>query len=447
MKNVVKTPIVTPENNMTLSLPSTVHIELTTSCCFNCRHCYNFWRKKKTRPVFMSQNQLDGILDELIENRIMHVIFTGGEPFLNSVVLLHGLKRLKETGASVSCNSSLAAINSVKQLKKLKDAGLGHILTSLNSHRPEVIDYLVSFPGAHRKIIEGIKNAVSLGIRVSVNMIISESNIVDIYQTAALASKLGAKKFFGTRVVPHLSEGLDDQKEFLIHQKEARYIIDELMKAREDFPIQVGTLVPYPFCFVVKGRDLQRYRDFYSHGCPAGNKMISLNANGNAHACVHEEKNYGNILEIGIKGVWERMKEWRSGTFFPDDCKVCPLFDECNGGCRLCARAYNGSISSSDNLRIGLEGGFEDPWLSEYSGVKLKHIRCSVPKDLRFMQEAGFSVVNRFGSETLCVKDNIADILKKYQKSQEPFLLSDAGISDINLVRILLKEKLLMERN
>lgn len=444
MKQVVKTPVVTPENDMTLSLPSTVHIELTTSCCFNCRHCYNFWRKEKTKPVSMSGEQLDRILDEIIKNDIMHVIFTGGEPLINSSVLLHGLKRLKEARASVSCNSSLAVLSSIERLSELKAAGLEHILTSLNSHRPDINDYLVSTPGAYKKIIEGIKNAVSAGIRISVNMIISESNIGDMYETAALASRLGAKKFFGTRVVPHLSDKLEEQKEFLIYQKEAGRIVNELMRVRKDFSMQVGTLVPYPFCFIVKGDRLEDYRDFYSHGCPAGNKMISLNANGDAHACVHESKNYGNILEIGIKGVWEKMNAWRSGVFFPDACKRCPLFDECNGGCRLCAEAYNGDISAPDNLKTGWKGGRDNPWFAEYSKLKPAEIRCSVPKDLRFIQEKGFSAVNRFGSETLCVKDHIAKILKEYQKNQKIFFPADIGLDGADLVKTLLKERLLI---
>ena len=98
---------------------------------------------------------------------------------------------------------------------------------------------MVSVPGAYSRIIEGIKNAVAVGIRISVNMIISESNIRDIYLTAELANKLGAKKFFGTRVVPHITKTIDQQKEFLISRNEANYILDELIKVEDDFGLQV----------------------------------------------------------------------------------------------------------------------------------------------------------------------------------------------------------------
>ena len=443
MKKITNTPIVTPHNDMTMSLPATVHIELTSSCCFTCRHCYNFWRKDKARPVFMSQDQLDKILDELIKNGILHVIFTGGEPLLNNAVLLHGIKRMKDAGASVTCNSTLASANTVEQLKKLRDAGLEHVLTSLNSHKPEVNDYLVSIKGAHKRIIDGIRNAVSVGIRISVNMIISETNIKDIYETARLAHELGAKKFFGTRVVPHISKNVDDQKEFRIAEKEARYILDELIKVEKDFGMQVGTLIPFPFCMMVeKESDLKKFDRFYSHGCPSGNKMISLNADGQAHACVHESQGYGNILEIGVKGVWENMGKWRTGEYFPEECKTCVMFERCNGGCRLCAYAYHGRMDSADNLRKGWK--FASPVHEDDSGrIKLDEIKCSVPQNIRFRKENDFYLADRFGSEILCVKPEIAQILRDRQKAREPFSPAEAGLNDVETVKTLLREKLL----
>lgn len=443
MKKIVKTPIITRENNMSLSLPITVHIELTSSCCFRCKHCYNFWRQQKSQAEFMSDEQLDTILNELIENKIMHVIFTGGEPFLNNKVLLRGIKKLKEAGASVTCNSTLAIMNSAKELKILREAGLEHILTSLNSYRPEINDNLVSIPGAYNKILEGIKNAVAVGIRISVNMIISESNIKDVYPTAELVHKLGGKKFFGTRVVPHISKSIDQQKEFLISRNEALYILDELIKVEHDFGLQVGTLIPFPYCLMDKKGHLRRYANFYSHGCPAGNKMISLNTNGNAHACVHESKSYGNIFEIGIKGVWERMKEWRSGEIFPEPCKNCPVFDECNGGCRLCALAHKGKIYAEDNLRVGWDKAKEINFNDEYVNLQLNGLKCSVSGGLRFRKENGFYVVDRFGSEILCVKNEIADILKNYCKEGIIFSPQEVGLNEIEVIKSLLRQKLL----
>lgn len=446
VRKLFKTPIITKQNKMALAVPTAVHIELTSSCCFNCRHCYNFWRKEKSAPVFMTESRLDTILDELISNAVMHVIFTGGEPLLNSRILLHGIRRMKDAGASVTCNSTLAVKNSRTDMKQLKEAGLEHVLTSLNSHRPETNDHLVSIRGAHDKIIAGIKNAVDAGIRISVNMIISESNIGDIYETARLAHSLGAKKFFGTRVTPHVSKNINEQKEFLIYKEDARRIIRELMRIEGDFDMQVGTLVPFPLCFLAEGDDLDRFARFYTHGCPAGNKMISLNANGDAHACVHESKSYGNILDIGLKAVWKNMRPWRSGEYFPDLCKSCPVFDECNGGCRLCALAYGGAISAPDHLRVGWEGR---PLPKRFSAAQRAErppvaVRCSVPKTLRFRKENGFYSVDRFGSEIVCVPDDIAEILKERQKNGGAFIPEDAGLNDADLLDELMAEKLIL---
>lgn len=444
MKKVVKTPIVTKHNDMTLSSPVTAHIELTYSCCFNCAHCYNYWRKSKSKTNAMSSNQLDEILNELARNGIMHVVFTGGEPLLNYDLLLKGMRKMNREGITVSCNSSLAINNSVEQLKVLRGAGLEHILTSLNSHIAEINDHLVSTKGAHKKIIQGIKNAVLAGIRISVNMIISKYNFSHIYQTARLAHNLGAGKFFGTRVVPNHSDAIEKQKEFWILEKEARHILDELLKVKNDFGLQVGTLVPFPLCFMGQ-ESREKYAGFYSHGCPAGNKMIAINANGDVHACVHEIKNYGNIFETPIKDIWNNMKEWRTGAFFPDECKICAEFDECNGGCRMCAEAYKGDIASTDILRTGwgaIRKRQNAP--DKQLGFKLDAVQCLVPQSIRFRKENNFYIVKRFGSEIICVTSDIAAILKKYQKRKKPFSPLAAGLEDIDTVEVLIKERLLV---
>ena len=217
----------------------------------------------------------------------------------------------------------------IEELKELKEAGLEHILTSLNSCSEETNDYLVTKRGAQSKIIKGMQNAISAGIRISANMIISESNINDIYRTGELASKLGAKRFFGTRVVPHLSGKIEDQKEFLIYQKEARVILDELIKVQNDFASGRDAR-PILYCFVF-GDDRQNAR-FYPVWFLGGNKMISINANGSAR--LRPQKMLWEHIEIGLRSAWKNMENGGVRRVFSFCLKECELFDECNGGRR-----------------------------------------------------------------------------------------------------------------
>lgn len=433
MKHITQAPVITSNNDMILSAPITVHIELTSGCNLKCRHCYNYWRHKSVIPAILTRQKLDFLLKEIITNGIMHVIFTGGEPFLNYDNLLHGIKRLTSANVSVSCNSNLF-LATPQRMKELKDAGLNHILTSLNSYEPKTNDFMVSKPGAFKQTVKGIKTAIASGVRISANMIVTKRNIRHIYKTAGLAASLGAKKFFATRIVPNVSKNIDAQKEFLLQEEEVKIVLNELLKAGKDFGLQVGSLVSFPLCFL---KDLDKYKEFYMHGCPAGNKMLSINADGKTHACVHEEESYGSVFEIGIRGAWRNMyRLWQKGEAFPPECKQCALFDKCNSGCPLIGRVIYGKYPSYDILRRGWKK--VNKTASPRELPSLKGRKFYMAEGLRFRKEDSAYVFDSFGSEIVLVKEHLARILMKYYRENRIFSSEDVSRSYQNEIKSLI---------
>ena len=156
--------------------------------------------------------------------------------------LLYFMEKLKKNGFSTSMNSNLSVKALRKdRLEKLKSVGVDHILVSLPSYKQDVTDYLVNAKGAYDRIISGIKEATSTGIRVSANMVVQNKNQNDVYLTAKLAADLGCQKIFGTRVVgPDYDMGIDydnidenDSKiENVLTKKAALNVLDQLIKAR-----------------------------------------------------------------------------------------------------------------------------------------------------------------------------------------------------------------------
>ena len=357
-----------PIGKYALKSPTTVHIELTSNCNLHCRHCYNYWRKDNSLYHYLNEKQLKIILKDLKNNEVFHVIFTGGEPLLNYELLKDGIKIATSYDMSVSCNTN-ATLLSKEKAKELKKLGLPHMLITLNSYKQKTNDYMTTNK-SYKKIISGIKNAVNADITVSINMIISKSNLNDIYGTAKLAHTLGVNKFHTTRLVP--PEYASSESEFNLTEEDFRYVLDELVKVNKTFGMEVGTLVPYPYCFL----NNRKYSKIYSHGCPAGTKMMVINANGDTHACNHEKRSYGNIFNLGLAKCWENMKEWRNGNLLPDECKKCPVLDYCQGGCRMMANHYLKDISGPDNLMKGI-----------------KNLK------IRSRKENNFEIYDTFGSE------------------------------------------------
>ena len=331
-----------------LSAPIMVNLELTTACNVKCRYCYNFWREEpEGKSDRIGRPEMDRLVAMLVQDKVFHVVLTGGEPFLNFEIMVHGLERLHAAGITTSVNSNLTLADA-DRIKRLQAAGLDHVLTTVNSYDPAVGDYLASREGSHGRTMSGIRLAIESGIRVSVNMIISEVNRSHVYETARICAGLGVQRIFGTRLVPSVNAVEPAESEFHLGRARALGVLDDLLRARNDFGIAVGSLIGYPLCLL---GDLEKYADFVGRGCPAqrGNRMV-IGADGSSHACTHESRSYGNVFEIGIARAFRKMRAWHDGSYLHSACQGCSYIRVCRSGCRSAAYSYSRQMNGKDPL-------------------------------------------------------------------------------------------------
>lgn len=432
------------KKNWIMSAPITINLELTDGCNVRCRHCYNFWRHDSDKHIKkLSKEMFDRFLGMAIDAGVFHVVLTGGEPFINFDVFEYGLKALTDNGISHSVNSNLMLIDE-DSVKRLRDAGLDHVLTSLNSFDPATNDYMTNQKGSFEKIIKGIKIARKEGVRISVNMIISQPNKHHVYQTGEVISDLGCQTLFATRTVPNVKIDDPSQTDFKIDISDAKMALEQLYRVNQDFKIGIGTLVSYPLCLL---GDLEAYKAFVGRGCPAqsGNRM-NVNYDGTAHACVHEDKGYGNIFKIGIKGAFAKMRKWHDGTYIYKGCSECDYVNVCMSGCRMSAQSYNSRMEAMDHLMP--KGGSQcivKPYKLPISNEMIEAVDRKdsfvVPKRIRFREERGFYVLNVRWANTFPVETTIAQFLIKFQKAEKPFSIDDLGIENREtLLRLLMKD-------
>lgn len=416
-----------------LKTPCQVDIEITTGCNHACRYCYNFWRQdQQQKNISMSRQAIDAIIDELIVNKIFNVVLTGGEPFINYEVLLHGVRRLTEAGIMVSCNTNLTLARK-DQLRELKDAGLAHILTSLASFDPEMNDKIFNEKDSFEKAVANIINAVNLGIKISVNTVISRYNKDHMYKTGLLVAALGASNLFLTRVVPSVSCTDEVADEFVLKPEEYIPVLDDTIRVKGETGINIGSLIQYPVCFL---KDVQRYADFLGRGCPAGKKMVCINADGETHACFHEKESYGNILRHGLAAVWKEMQRWRDNSLIPSDCLQCKWLRWCEGGCRVYAK----DLKSPDFMCRGPDNNLPEP-VEDYQ--KSMHLvengRFKVRQGLRFRQEQGFWLFHIWGAWIVKVLPQDAMFLIRYYDSGCEFNAFDFPGSKESLADLITK--------
>lgn len=424
-----------------IASPITCHVETTTRCNFSCRHCYNFNRKPDFKSEDITWNNLKNTIDELIKNECMHILPTGGEPLYTMDKTCYLIKNCIDAGMTTSLNSNLSLMTP-RKAKQLKDAGLTHILTTLHSYKSEVHDFVASTNGAFNQIVNGIKIAQENGIRVTVNTILFQFNKNDIYETGRFVKSLGVKKFLCNRTIPSPTNDESLKKEFNISIEDIQKMFKDLLRLKNEESMEIGTCRTVPQCVF---NDLDENDEFLARGCAAGKKHLLLKVNGDASACVHESKTYGNIHKIGLKQIWKNMSEWRTMKYIPKECQSCHLFNICDGGCRLVAQYYTHTLSGCDNLRRGAEH------LPNYNGgITKEHIRLAkngvfkVHPDFSFRKEKDFYIVRILGARVDFIDTKECNELIRYHKKFQSFTFDDTRNLTIEKLAYYIKRNLVI---
>jgi len=144
--------------------PISVGLILSYKCTSECKHCM-YACSPKWKPDWLTAENVESILRDLASsimpslqgserigvNYGLH--FTGGEPFLNSNLLLESVKiaeklRIPSTFVETNCFWCMTDEDTRKRLEALKEAGLKGILISVN---PFILEY-VPFERTERAI-------------------------------------------------------------------------------------------------------------------------------------------------------------------------------------------------------------------------------------------------------------------------------------------------------
>ena len=427
------------------SAPTCINLEMTEACNVKCKHCYNPWRDEHAGKFSLNNEKIDYLINQFVENKVFHVILSGGEPLAKFKELCYILEKLVQNNISTSLNSNLMLATEEK-MQKLKDLGLDHVLTSWFSYFPTETDDITTYKGSYKKIVDGIKATVKVGIRVSANTICTQHNKGTIYNSGKYLHSLGVSQFFAHRVIPPAYDREDKDQQHFITQEQARESLDDLLKVKEETGMNVGTLINYPLCML---GDLEKYQDFVGRGCPTqSGHRFNINSNGDTHGCVMEDKNYGSVYEVGLKKAYSNTKQWRNESYLFEGCKGCHYIDVCHSGCRMHAFAASGKMDGQDPLMPGKEYIIKPFKFKDDKNIVrqiLSGAKITVPSRIRFRKEDGFYLLNIRWANTIEITTEEADFFMKKQKDKSKFTSKDFFGSEKRLADLISKEALVSE--
>lgn len=160
-----------------------LRISLTDNCNLRCIYCTpeKLSQKKEEKLLFEDISKIIKVAKEI---GIKKIRLTGGEPLLRKD-LFQIISEIKKSGINeiyITTNGILLE----EKIKDLKEAGLIGVNISLDTLDEDIFNKITR-GGEIKKVINGIKKSLSLGLKVKINSVIIKGiNEDSIYQLAEL---------------------------------------------------------------------------------------------------------------------------------------------------------------------------------------------------------------------------------------------------------------------
>jgi radical SAM protein with 4Fe4S-binding SPASM domain len=345
-----------------LQAPFLVVWNYTNACNLRCKHCYQSAGKISSDELGLEERL--NIVDQLVDNDVVAIAFSGGEPLLRDD-FWEVARYAAEQGLylSLATNGTLLTQDVVR---RLLDVGIKYFEISLDSVDPLKHDTFRGVSGAWERTVAGIQNVVAQKAYSCIANTITSENSNELEDLVAFSKKLGVDRTLIFNFIPvgrgaeiidvdlppdvredilqqmykHLS-GLDDQFEiFTTAPQFSRVcmmnsqtgVISLAHVGAAGFSDKVGLLAEY------------------IGGCGAGRMYSAIQPNGIVTPCVFLPIPVGDLRSESFTDIWknaEVMQSLRERHDLKGHCGSCDYRNVC-GGCRARAYAYFGDIKAPD---------------------------------------------------------------------------------------------------
>ncbi len=327
------------------NMPFAVTLYLTMSCNLSCLTCYASAGKK-------GNNELDSagwikITKKLARAGTSYVYLLGGEPLMVPLEHLTAIiKETKENGMRLALSTNGFMLNR-NVAKTLKSAGTEQVQLSIDGSTEEVNDFIRG-PGSFRAVLKAASNLREAGLDFSTSFTLTSFNHQQAVEFIRLSEELGARA--ATLIVVQKFGRADERAVPTKQQVADAYT--QIIKYKPRIQVVLNGFRFY-------------MNDYYSNGlktiksglseearCPAGRSRFVIGPDGGIYGCdllMMPEFLEGNALTDDLEGIWRKgFKSFRNRE--NHECRSCPLFPACGGGCPARVYASFRSVSKKDPL-------------------------------------------------------------------------------------------------
>jgi MoaA/NifB/PqqE/SkfB family radical SAM enzyme len=307
-------------------------INITSRCNSRCRYCEAY---KLDAGRELDQTRLFTLFEEARQAGIPHIYLSGGEPFFRRDVW-ELIERIAALGLrfSVVSNGLLVEKFLPGQLELLKKAQWIDI--SLESHRPEVHDFLRGGKGFLARTTSGIRILKANGLKVNMNTTICRQNYDDLPGVLGYAREHGIDyiNFQPLHVWNNYHNVDADDKSDMLPTKEQIAALPQTFRMLADVARKQGVRTNIPhvapwmqqyFEHCLDGSTLWMRHCLNDFSCLEIAAKLFVDADGSVLPCALLNP-AGNVCETSLADLAEKMRPVREAIRdgkFPPACNRC----------------------------------------------------------------------------------------------------------------------------
>lgn len=343
--------------NTTSNKPTFFIIDLTQRCNLNCTYCFRDFQQRNSS---ISINELENICNYIsnycrkynIKN--FYIQPWGGEPLLEFNKILHiqdyFARRNQYPHISIETNATLISEDIAKELYKR------HISVGISIDGDQVIHDKQrpynSQKGSFNDVVRGLINLQKVGFTsfgtISVVTNNSIDNIESIIKYMVKVLKLTNLKFNLVRTSENSNLAVSVNKIDIYVEKLFSTIISLL---KDGYIVSEGNIIERIYNLLTR----QERNICKSRGCMGGRKMVSFNKKGEIFPCEmidYADEKIGSILDEDlidvVNNAIETAKYFKTKT--SNQCRQCPWWYYCKGGCHAAIKYRNNSYEGIDEI-------------------------------------------------------------------------------------------------
>lgn len=315
----------------------------TKKCNLYCKHCYRESSQDEDIEGELTTEEGKKLIEEIKKAGFRLLILSGGEPLLRDDIF-ELISKAKETGLipAMGTNGTLLTKESARELNNV---GLRGIAISVDSMDSTYHDEFRGQKGAFDKTQEGIENALAAGLRVQINLTLTEKNQDEFEKMVTYYEKKGIHAIHPFFLVP-TGRALSMEDEGL---KEQAYfnMINKILDKQKSTALELKPTCAPQFMPMAKEMGLAQR---FTRGCLAGTAYCCVLPKGEVNICPYLPIEVGNVRETSFENIWENsdiFKKLRNYENYKGACGKCEHIDIC-GGCRARAYYYQGDFLAGE---------------------------------------------------------------------------------------------------